>query len=121
MQYHFKDNQLYGIPESYDYYHFAITAHLQDYKNSVLQRESLQQIFDKTRYLLAILWSIQNLVWDSLNLKNLEQTPFSKEDLQQCIDVAAKSSNHQVYLTLLKIKEEKYNVPAQDLKENFEL
>lgn len=121
MYYQFKDNQLYAIPEPYDYNQYAIIAHLQNYKDSVLQRECLQQIFDKTRYLLAILWSIQNVEWDKLNLKTLEQTPFSKEDLQQCIDVAAKSSNHQVYLTLLKIKEEKYNAPAQDLKEIFEL
>ena len=120
MYYQFKDNQLYAIPDSYDYYHFAIAAHLQRYKDSVSQIECLQSIFDKTRYLLAILWSIQNLVWDSHNLKILEQTPFSKEDLQQCIDVAAKSSNHQVYLTLLKIKEEKYNAPAQD-ERRFEL
>lgn len=106
MYYQFKDNQLYAIPDPYDYNHFAITAHLQNYKDTVLHRECLQQIFDKTRYLLAILWSIQNLVWDSLNLRTLERTPFSKEDLQQCIDVAAKSSNHQVYLTLLKKKEQ---------------
>lgn len=120
MYYQFKDNQMYAIPESYDYNCFAIIAHLQNYKDSVLQRECLQQIFDKTLYLLAILWSIQNLVWDSFVLKNLEQTPFSKEDLQQCIDVAAKSSNHQVYLTLLKIKKEKYSAPAQD-ERRFEL
>lgn len=120
MYYQFKGNQLYAIPDSYDYYHVAITAHLQKYKDSVLQRECLQQILDKTRYLLAILWSIQNLEWDSLNLKTLERIPFSKEDLQQCIDVAAKSSNHQVYLTLIKMKE-KYVAPVQDLKEIFEL
>ena len=119
MYYQFKDDQLYAIPDSWDYYHFAITTHLQDYKDSVLQKECLQQTLDKTRYLLAILWSIQNLVWDSLNLKILEQTPFSKEDLQQCIDVAAKSSNHQVYLTLLKMKE-KYVEPAE-IEEIFKL
>ena len=81
---------MYAIPESHDYYHFAINVHLQDYKDSVLQKESLRQILNKTCYLLAILWSIQNLEWDSLNLRDLERTPFLKEDLQQCIDVAEK-------------------------------
>jgi hypothetical protein len=119
MYYQFKDNQLYAIPESWDYNQYAILTHLHNYQDSVLQRECLQQIFDKTRYLLAILWSIQNLVWDSLNLRNLERTPFLKEDLQQCIDVAAESSNHQVYLTLLKMKE-RYVAPAQD-EGRFEL
>lgn len=119
MYYQFKDNQLYAIPDSYDYYNFAVGVHLQRYKDSVSQRECLQQIFDKTRYLLAVLWSIQNVEWDSFNLKNLERTPFSKEDLQQCIDVAAKSSNHQVYLTLLRMKE-KYVAPAE-IEEIFKL
>lgn len=119
MYYQFKDDQLYAIPDSYDYYNFAVGTHLQRYKDSMLQRECLQQIFDKTRYLLAILWSIQNVVWDNLNLKELEQIPFPKEDLQQCIDVAAKSSNHQVYLTLLKMKE-KYVEPAE-IEEIFKL
>lgn len=121
MHYQFKDNYLYAIPDSYDYYHVAITAHLQDYKNNVLQEECLQQILNKTCYLLAILWSIQNLVWNNLNLRTLEQTPFSKEDLQQCIDVAAKSNNHQVYLILLKKKEQLNGFNSIDIKENFEL
>ena len=119
MYYQFKDNYLYAIPESQDYHQYAIIAHLHNYKNTVLQKECLLYIFDKTRYLLAILWSIQNLVWDNLNLRTLERTPFSKEDLQQCIDVAATNSNHQVYLTLLKMKE-KYVAPAE-IEEIFKL
>lgn len=73
MYYQFKDDQLYAIPDSYDYYPIAIAVHLQRYKDSVSQIESLQQIFDKTRYLLAILWSIQNLAWDNHNLKTLNK------------------------------------------------
>lgn len=120
MRYITIDNTIYCCPGPQDYNQYAIGTHLNEYDFSLKKREkSLLQLTVYTQALMAVLWSIEYLEWDNLNLKHLRRIIFPPEDLQKCIDTAAEHGNHQVYLTLLQMKE-KYVVPAQD-EGRFEL
>lgn len=114
------DTTIYCCPEPQDYNQYAIGFHLNDYSLSLNRREeSLLQLTIYIQSLMAVLWSIEYLEWDDLNLRHLRRIVFPPEDLQKCIDTAAEHGNHQVYLTLLQMKE-KYVEPIR-IKEILKL